>query len=339
MVLIAAAVVLTSLGPACSRDECVGDLTYALTGETSGCPGCEAETPYEPTLDDDPEERPARVLFADQSRGWLVMDLDSEESPRSLWPLLSDRCEGADLDGDVGISLNAAWLVFQSPADDVDTVEVLNTDTGYVRWTLGLAIDNSGEIVAFGASVDSGDTAQISIVRRGCSDWCAPEVISVGSPWPFNAYPHLTTDGNWVAYSCGPQEYGANEVCVQEVDATAEIHRSTLGEVVYEGDVATILGRPVFNPAGDWIFAADAGDDQRIWRLLDGDGEPFPIRPAYGNDSLPCTLGDGRVVSRWYGDGVLDEGIKVMDIDGDGAWVRDPGVDPSDIVALHCGGG
>lgn len=354
LLTVALTVLAILAAPACSsRPECAGDLTYALTGETTGCPACEAEIGYDPGLDEAPSERPARVLFLDQNRGWLILDVDSEAPAESLWPLLADRCEWASTSADMGISLDGAWLVFESEraicgdepcvararADDLSTVEALNTDTGYVRYTHGVAIDPSGEIVAIGGSTDSGATSQISLVHRWCSDWCTPEVISLDSPWPFNAFPHLSADGSQVAYACGPQEYGANEVCVQETDSAAPVLTVTLGDVVYEGAAATILGRPVFTPAGDWIFAADAGDETRIWRILAGGSTPEPIRPAYGNDAMPCTLSDSRVVSRWYGDGVLDEGLKIMDLDGDSAWTRDPGVDPSDIVAVHCGGG
>lgn len=150
--------------------------------------------------------------------------------------------------------------------------------------------------------------------------WSLPVAVSARSPFAYNASPSLSPDGATVFFDCGDMDVVDAERSICEVSSRGGDIRVRVGATDAPANAtraAATLRHPTTRNDG-LLFEADWFGTTQVF-LAPHDGPPRPISPDVSNDTAPCALPDGRIVSSWTGRAANRPGVrelKVMGPDG-----------------------
>lgn len=269
---------------------------------------------------------PITYVVDDLGIFWLGADEGSGTQP------ISDRLDvlSNGVDEWVNVSPNGSWLLISTerfgcedwaclavvPAD-LKKGEAVKAETEFAHGGFG-AISSEGSLIVY--TSDEGPNEQdLMVLRRARIGWMKPVLITAESTFPDNSLPAISADGTKVVFNCRarPYEYVGSAVCEVGVDGTG--FRRVIGpEDGPDGTFENAVLHPDYDPDGGYVFQADWGGEDQIWRLPLSGGSLERINPTLSDDRTPCVLSDGRVISIWQGRAgrTSPYELKIMSADG-----------------------
>ncbi|SLM31768.1 exported hypothetical protein [Desulfamplus magnetovallimortis] len=229
-------------------------------------------------------------------------------SPNGDWYLIStdrfhDDCAG--------------WPCLALSDNDFSNPEVIIADGSVVHNEGASAVDSSGKRVVFSLGSDypgeDGHIRDLWLVEREGTNWSAPFMITVDSPFLYNNVPAVSQDGAKVLFECGNEPYENKSICEVSLDGSGF-------RVIFAPDKEYLAARtPDYSPDGTVVAELDSVEyGESIFRISPVTGQISPINLEFSNDNSPCVLGDGRIASLWLNregsDGIHE--LKIMEKDG-----------------------
>jgi Tol biopolymer transport system component len=270
------------------------------------------------------------TLALDERHGIEVTEMINV-SPDGLWLVVETESGHADC---------AGWACLAVVPADLSLVTVVQTPEGVLH-AEGAAIASGGQSLVF---VGGGGPHErdLFVVEAASGGWSSPSLLTGDSSHAHNHQPAFSADGRSLVFDCGPQPYGAEGTAVCEVSSSAGAEVTERVSPRSHPDLGrseVALHSPHYAANGeDLIFEADWQGEQ-IWTWHRRDGRLTAVDPDRSNDSTPCALADGSVVSFWLErpEGEGEHEIKRVAVDGSWSMVLID-VDVADGI-LGCGGG
>ena len=299
---------------------------------------------------------PKPTLPLPDLNGWVIFTrhLESQDriyrvalapnaAPEDLTARLEGVAPGAEADWG-GLSSDGAWFLLATDRFDPDcagwpclvltqdfaTFEVVRSG-GQVVHAQYSAVAAGGGLIVYQNGGGTHDRDLYAIRREG-EGWSTPVELTTASPFGQHLHPSLSADGTRVVFACADDPYAGAALCEAATDGSDFSVRLGGGAL---GAGATLFF-PSYAPDGSLVFGGER-EAQQLWRLAAGSDQPQVVS-ALGNDSSPCVLPDGTVVSLWNerpgGTGAHE--IKLMAADGTQYAMLLTGVDVF-AVGLGCG--
>ncbi len=316
-----------------------------------------------PTAPASPSATPAPSTAAAQSSGGRItyrlgntvyrLGASAGAAPQNVSTALNTLAAGND--SWLNVSPDGAWLVMGTERFNPACVGWACLALVSGDLSAGSVISASGQVIhpdGFGAVASGGNLVvypgsggphaqDLWAVTRGEGAWTAPELLTAGSPYTYNAQPALSASGDRVVFDCGDQPYADTGTAICEVGLRTADFRVVLTPADSPPGYATTgaLHHPDYAPDGSIVFEGNWGVEQ-IWRLAAGGKTPALVTAQFANDNSPCVLPDGRIVSLWLdrpGNPGGNHELKVMAPSGANAAVLLPGQDVTD-TGIGCGG-
>jgi len=249
---------------------------------------------------------------------------------------------GSGGDSQINISPDGQWLVAVTSrfgcgetsclvliGQDVCSAEVIidqgtglpiNTD----EWP-AVGVLANGDIVVIYPGNGGPHPVDLFAITKHDGAWGASKLLSGDSPYPYNAYPSLSSDSTKLLFDCGTNSYSGGtgtDMCEAQTDGTGFrlVHKSTEGP---PGEGSWPLHKGNYAASGGIVFEGEwPHGTEIIWEYPPDGGTPFMLNSTFTDDNTPCVLPDGRIVSLWLErPGATPPGaheVKVMNDDGSG---------------------
>lgn len=199
-------------------------------------------------------------------------------------------------------------------------------------------VSNDGNVVVYAAAGIT-HLRDLFMTRRILGGWSLAQSMTDASPFDWNDFPSIHSDGMRVLFDCGMMPGAENSRNICEVDVHGSGFRVVVSEEDAPPNIVNLgpLHHAHYAPDGSIVFGA-AWDGERIWRKRAPYLTAISMQ-VFNGDNSPCVLPDGRIVSLWTG-GVQNPShyheIKVMSGNGESPQLLLTGRDVSD-VGLGCG--
>jgi serine/threonine-protein kinase len=267
-----------------------------------------------------PTGPPSAYVVVDE-RGLHRVTLEEGAEPQPIKDLLPPAPKSEDHVGSV--SHNGEWFVFDTErlgcegyvclvtthdGTDLELVQI-GPEPVHTSGSAYSAISSDGETVVY---PDDAGPHEVDLwaTTRARIAWNDPVLLTRESTTKFNDLPAFSFDDSKVIFDCRPDVYdpAGSRICEVGVDGSG--FRTVLGPDDGEGVTKdSYVRHGAYAPDGSIVFEAFWKEHRQIWRLKDG-GEMELINPTYDEDTSPCVLPDGTIVSNYERD------LKVMSPDG-----------------------
>jgi hypothetical protein len=202
------------------------------------------------------------------------------------------------------------------------------------------AVASGGNMIVYSAQGGPHQQDLWAISRAStAAPWSDPLLLTGASAEVYNENPQISPDGTKVLFHCGPTPYGQYGTMCAEVNTDGTGYQIILRPTdPPAGYLAKQECRsPDYAPDGSIVFESDwdadpgVEDNQRVWRLPAGGGDPVLLTGIEGGNS-PSVLPDGRIVHLWLGrpNSLFVHELTVMNADGSNFVVLVPDVDVND---------
>lgn len=324
-----------SLLTACQESETQPPTPLPADSAADSAPPAEATDPPPPapTIREDaaaalPPDGAGFAVYAQDNRLYRLA-VQAGAVPEDITARLDSQASGSE-NAWISTSADGQWLLVATDRFDPECVGwpcvVILPAAGGPATAVraGGAILHSEDVAALSpdgsqiAFVQQGTHAQdLWLIRREGDSWSAPVEITSASPFAFNNQPAFSPDGQKLVFNCGPVPYvqAGTSVCEVRTDGT---YLRVMVAAEQNGTSDNLIASPAYALDGSIIFEADWNGGRQLWRRAE-DSTLTLIAPQFGNDSLPCVLPDGRILSVWSNREGNQNGsaeIKVLSADG-----------------------